>query len=253
MTVVKLLKGFSGQSLQVIESPQGPFVRKWGSVDRNLPQLQQITQLGITTPRILGHTGDYFDMEYIQGLDMATYLLRGSAEDLLQQLIRVLSQLENTASGLLKDYVPVYRAKLAHIDQQHWADQLPFTLDQLIDRLPRHLPQSCYYGDLTLENILYSTADGQFVMIDAVTIEYDSWVFDLAKLRQDISCGWFLRDSDSNLEAALNYLEQQLQQQWPQYWLDHCVILMLLRVLKYAEAHSREEIFLLEWINRLWK
>ena len=39
------------------------------------------------------------------------------------------------------------------------------------------MPQTTYHGDFTLENLIY---DGdEFIMIDPVTIEYDSYVFDL--------------------------------------------------------------------------
>ena len=59
---------------------------------------------------------------------------------------------------------------------------MPFTANELYAKLPKTLPSSEYHGDFTLENILYSLKD-DFVLIDPLTTEYDSYVFDLAKLR----------------------------------------------------------------------
>ena len=63
-------------------------------------------------------------------------------------------------------------------------------------------------------------------MIDPVTIEYDSYVFDLAKLRQDLECKWFLRETDLRLDAKLNMLQEKVFSAFPNTKNDYLLILI---------------------------
>ena len=135
----------------------------------------------------------------------------------------------------------------SHLEDAPW----PATKDELIDRLPKLLPQSMYHGDLTLENILY-TGPG-FHLIDPVTIEYDSFMFDIAKMRQDLVCKWFLRKTDVRLDHKLQLIDEQLQIDYPEACSNEMLILMLLRVLKHCEKDDSNYQFLMKEIERLWK
>jgi aminoglycoside phosphotransferase family enzyme len=129
--------------------------------------------------------------------------------------------------------------------------ELPFSKEEFISRLPVFLPQSNYHGDLTLENIL-KTKD-RFCLIDAVTIEYDSYIFDIAKLRQDLECKWFLRSSSAMLDNKLKNIQTQIFLRYPNANNDYLLILMLLRVYKHAKANTLEQDFLIREITKLWK
>jgi thiamine kinase-like enzyme len=134
-----------------------------------------------------------------------------------------------------------------------WVDKedLPFTKDELIAKLPKILPQSQYHGDLTLENILHTS--NEFYMIDAVTIEYDSYIFDIAKLRQDLELGWFTRKDNVMLDVKTKHIQQRILRQYPEADNDYLLILMLLRVYRHSKPDTLERNFLLEGINLLWK
>ena len=108
-----------------------------------------------------------------------------------------------------------------------------------------------YHGDLTLENILYTNPD--FHLIDPVTIEYDSYIFDIAKMRQDLECKWFLRDSNIKLDTKLQQIQDRLKEDYPEAFDDSLLILMLLRVYNHASEGSYEQKFLLREIEKLWK
>jgi aminoglycoside phosphotransferase family enzyme len=131
------------------------------------------------------------------------------------------------------------------------ATDLPFTKDELIARLPKKLPCSNYHGDLTLENILHT--NDSFYMIDAVTIEYDSYIFDIAKLRQDLECKWFLRDSKMMLDVKLQNLQDRILSRFSGADNDYLLILMLLRVYLHTKPGDSEREFILKEVNRLWK
>lgn len=222
------------------------FVRKIGTIGRNVERMTALVN-DLPVPKIYRHSDITLDMEYIHGLDIKTYLKSNQPNRLVQFLIDTLDQL--SANAVDKDYTEVYKNKLAEID----FTLLAFTSEELLDRLPKHLPQSQYIGDLTLENIIY-TEDG-FYIIDCATIEYDSYIFDIAKLRQDLDLRWFTRNSDLVLDVKTNYIKQQLKQRYPVALVDndYLLILMLLRVYRHAQQGTFEHVFLLEGINRLWK
>ena len=127
-----------------------------------------------------------------------------------------------------------------------------FTKEQLLEKLPKRLPRSKYFGDLTLENIIYGE-DGQFYFIDGMTSEYDSYTFDIAKLRQDLECKWFLRDTNLLLDVKVENIQDKLLERFELANNNYLLILMLLRVYRYTKPFSKEEILLTKEMNRLWK
>lgn len=251
MKVIKELRGYSNCRLEVIQDNNQLFVRKYGGLDRNIPQLKVISDLGLRTPKIYNVSSNHFDMEYIAAADMKSYLTNNRINGPIEYIKSVINKLASTVTGI-KDYTDVYEKKLAYIDQEYYQSMLPFTSQELINRLPCQLPQSSYHGDLTLENIMYDVQNSEFLLIDAVTIEYDSFVFDLAKLRQDLTCGWFIRHESIYIGQKLQIILDQVFEDYKQFLIDELVIVMLLRVLLYAPNGSFEEQYLINWIKKLW-
>lgn len=243
---IKTLKGFSGSEVGLYENNGQRFVRKVGNVERNHERLGALSRLGYNVPSILRRDGDVLDLEYIHGLDMRSYLETGSEGSVIAFVRDTLTRF--SAGSVDKDYSSVYAAKLAEID----LTDLPFTADEMMARLPKVLPSSVYHGDMTLENILHGE-DEKFYLIDAVTIDYDSWVFDLVKMRQDLDCKWFLRQSKVMLDAKLHNIRCALLREFPQADDDNLLIMMLLRVFRHAPKDSYEYQFLKKEIVRLWK
>ena len=108
---------------------------------------------------------------------------------------------------------------------------MPFNADQLIDKLPKILPESEYYGDLTLDNILFDTQNNKFVLIDPSTTEYNSFIFDIAKLNQDLICKWFIRNKNCNLDKKLYQISESLNK----YSLNVLILLLLLHIHNFKE------------------
>jgi tRNA A-37 threonylcarbamoyl transferase component Bud32 len=243
--LIQTFRGFSGNQIYLMENEQNLFVRKIGKISRNVERMTALRNVGFPVPHILRHSDITLDMEYIHGLDIKTYLKSHQPNRLLQFLIETIEQL--IGDEQFKDYTEIYKAKLQEVD----FSLLPFTSAQLLAQLPAQLPQSNYVGDLTLENIIY-TEDG-FYLIDCATIEYDSYIFDIAKLRQDLDLHWFTRNSDVVLDVKTNFISQQLCERYPLADNDYLLILMLLRVYRHAAVGSQEHEFLLEGIKRLWK
>lgn len=242
--VIKTFEGFSGSHIKLMNKHGHLFVRKEGNINRNLERLTALKN-DFPVPEIYKVNGDSFDMEYIHGLDMRSYLLTNPATALTKFLVRLFKRMSE--DSFVKDYTDAYRELCDLVD----FSLLPFTAEELQDRLPQYLPRSEYHGDFTLENLIHTT-DG-FYMIDCVTVPYDSFIFDIAKMRQDLECGWFLRNAPAMIENKLQQVQQELFHRWPESNNNYLLILMLLRVYRHTTVASPEHIFLLKEINRLWK
>jgi len=244
--ILKELNGHSGSKVYLMEDELHKYVLKIGNVDRNHERMIVLDHAGYPVPRIYDYIpGKYLEMEYLHGLDMKNYLIHNNSASLYEFIADLIDGFKDTVKGY-KNYEEIYHEKLAWLPEDFL-----FTKEELIDRLPKLLPQSLYHGDLTLENILYT--DPGFHLIDPVTIEYDSFIFDLAKLRQDLECKWFLRNSNVHLDSKLKSLSDALDQIYPSEFNDALLILMLLRVLKHCETGDANYQFLMKEIERLWK
>ena len=247
--VVKELIGFSG-SIVTLMNDTGQnllFVRKQGNTDRNYKQLMLLADHGLNVPIVYNKHGDTLDMEYIAGLDMKTYILMQGVKVLGDFIISTIRYFRT--STYTKNYLEVYNKHLEFVNSDPY---LPFSKDELIAKIPIELPQSLHHGDFTLENIIYARND-KFYLIDAVTCDYDSWIFDIAKLRQDIEGKWFIRNQDVMLDSQLLHLKNRLKKEMPEAFNDYFYILMLLRVYVHAIPNSKEHQFILTEINKLWK
>lgn len=246
--VIKELKGHSGNKVTLIDNHNVLYVEKVGDVKRNVERMSALYKEMYPVPMIYDTDGETFiRMEYIHGLDMKEYLVRENIDRVSNFIIKTIESLSSGSE--LYDYTGVYHQKLDFVDS---ADDLPFKKQELIDKLPKMLPRSNYHGDFTLENIIYDDRDG-FILIDPVTIEYDSFIFDLAKLRQDLECKWFLRESDLRLDVKLNMLQEKVFRAFRNTKDDYLLILMLLRVYRHTEKDDDNRKFILREINRLWK
>jgi len=243
---IKELKGFSGSKIYLMKNDGGLFIRKMDNVDRNYIKLNELSQL-FNVPKIYNYDNNILDMEYIHGLDMKSYLAVRDTKRLTDFLIDTLSKFSDDVQ--MNDYTNVYMDKLKYIKLP--SDML-FTKEQLLEKLPKRLPRSKYFGDLTLENIIYGE-DGQFYFIDGMTSEYDSYIFDIAKLRQDLECKWFLRNTKLLLDVKVENIQDKLLEKFELANNNYLLILMLLRVYRYTKPFSKEEALLIKEMNRLWK
>ena len=243
--VIKELHGFSGNQILLMQKHEKLFVRKIGNISRNIERMQALAE-DYPLPQLYTISKKMIDMEYLHGLDIKSYLKTNNYEKLLEFLLSVLDNLSKKSQD--KDYTETYIKKLQEVS----FDELPFTREQLLERLPRVLPSSNYHGDLTLENIIF-TPDRGFFLIDCATIEYDSYIFDIAKLRQDLELGWFTRKDNVMLDVKTKHIQQKILERYPVANNDYLLILMLLSVYRHSEPDTLERNFLLEGINSLWK
>jgi tRNA A-37 threonylcarbamoyl transferase component Bud32 len=244
--IIKELSGHSGCKIFLRENETGLYVEKTGNIERNFNQMKFLYDACYPVPEIYSVGENVLIMEYIHGLDMKNYLIHNNSHQLFNFLSVLLDNFSDDSK--MKDYTETYYSKLRWLDD---CDEMPFTKEEFIGKLPKMLPQSTYHGDLTLENIMYT--DPGFHLIDPVTIEYDSYIFDIAKLRQDLECKWFLRNTNVKLEVKLQNLQNKLRRQYEDAFDDNLLILMLLRVYLHTKQGDDNHKFIMKEINRLWK
>lgn len=238
-------RGYSGSRVELVKENHKVFVRKTGNIQRNYKRLSHLESQGYPVSRIINRNDNSLDIEYIHGLDMLNYLQQHDPSNLIDFLTDILQSFAGTSQPA--DYTEIYTDKFSSID----FDLVPFTREDLINRLPKFLPRGDYHGDLTLENIIYSESRG-FVLIDAVDIEYDGYRFDLAKLAQDLVAKWFLRNTRVNLDFKLQKIWNQLMSKFG-IIEPELVISQLLRVYRHTGNDILTRNFLLNRIGTLWK
>jgi hypothetical protein len=245
--ILKTLNGHSGSKIYLMSDDIKVFIRKINDVDRNYERLIELKKLNYNVPEIYKKDNNILDMEYIKGLDIKTYLNINNIDIFLNYIFKLIEDFSK--SSIKKDYTKVYNKKLSWIDE---CKLFPFTKKELINTLPSILPSSVYHGDLTLENIIYDS--NKFYLIDGITTDYDSWIFDLAKIRQDLNCFWFIRNTeDKNLKKYLSIIDNKIIEKYPILKNNSLLILMLLRVYPYTKQDSPDQKFILKEIKKLWK
>jgi hypothetical protein len=249
ITTLKEFSGYSGSTVLLIQDYDKLFIRKINNVDRNIERLTALSNLSINIPKILSVYENSFDQEYISNIDIITYLLHNSVNQFVDWLIDSINILKS--NSINKDWNEIYTIKLNNNLLSSYWQCLNFTKNELLEKLPKVLPMTYYHGDLTMDNIIYSNS-GKFYMIDPITTEYSSYIFDLAKLMQDLHSGWFIRNKSIMIQGKLLVIKNKLFSTFPEVNNNSLLILMLLRVLPYTKT-LEDEKFIINEVNNLWK
>lgn len=236
MHLVKELKGHSGATVNLysnntVVKGNYPKARESASVLNKLP---------FPTPKILEVSDTSMTMEYINGLDMATYLETEDIEPLIEFLSEYITWCDQ--NSILHNFEQEINDKIISLNDH-------INLKGIIDDTV--MPKSLIHGDLTLENILWY--NGDFYFIDANPTELSSIHFDANKLRQDLDCLWFVRGRKKKLEIriACRRISEKLKRRFDFMRNDDIMVFMLSRILPYSKDTSDRE-FLYKEINK-WR
>ena len=220
------LTGHSGAELTLIEADGETYVRKRARAPEQSARLrQQCDKLraahdaGISCPAIYrsDDSGDRFsfDMEFVPGDSLAHALMSGREPDwhmLLPQIDGLTARYRDTGDGEIPaaQFVGKLDAIAAGCAANPAAQEELAGIEVMAAELKRRdwsgVPASQSHGDLTLENLLVQQ-DGRIVFIDFDVPEQSSWWLDIAKLFQDLTGHWCLRNlvlSDPEGIEALN-------------------------------------------------
>lgn len=245
--IIKRLNGYSGSEVYLVEENGSKIIKKINNIDRNYERMSYLYKKGFDIPAIFSKKDNILKMEYLYGLDMIEFLKTNDFTLLQNFILDVIDKLKKTTHN--KDYSIAYQKKLNEITD---FKVFNFTKNQLYSKLPKILPQSNYIGDFSLDNIIFS--NNKFYLIDCITVDFDSWIFDVAKIRQDLQCEWFIRKhKDLKFDVCLNIMLNKIFEKNEYCNNNYILIVMLLRIYPYSSENTEDRFFLIDKINKLWK
>lgn len=209
--IIRKLNGHSGCEIDLRRSDDRYFVLKsslspaYGP--RLLKQAEKQTRLAKLIPMpsvfdISHKDGVYsFKMDFVHGLDFKSTCLSRSISWInrfVEIMIMHLKSLESHSLNL--QLSKPFRNKISSLQEvlfDHGSEKVR-ALAPKIDALYNYdfsvVPATENHGDMTLENIIFNSADEIF-FIDALDGDLESFWLDLAKLTYDIDVSWSLRES----------------------------------------------------------
>lgn len=253
MLKVKEFKGHSGCMVELYDDNSTYKVIKSGSpkLAASADLLDCLRIKGFKTPKVEVISEDKIEMEYINGVDMKTYIERADNKDIDKLISFINSYFDSFKAFEDIDIRQPIVDKLSSIEEHVDFDRINFSFIQLLDRLPQEVTVDVCHGDFTLDNILYYKND--FYLIDANPTDISCVEYDGSKLRQDLDCLWFVRNkkNKTNYRIVCNKISNELKKQWTFLRNDSILIFMLLRILPYCTEESTRD-FLYKEINKLW-
>jgi aminoglycoside phosphotransferase (APT) family kinase protein len=209
----------------------------------------------LRVPRVLDERvtdGLYsFDMEFVRGLDAATYLRQSSFAQVtafaatLRRYLEVAARRPPCAAAAAPSLFESFYAKVCEIHRKVGAldasilAPLFLGLERLAARGPS--ARTLCHGDFTLENILVDESGGVWV-VDLLDAPFEHYWLDVAKLHQDLAGGWYARHQKPVAPAVLDHVSRQIletvSQLDPVYPDVHnlLVAVTFLRILPYAQT-----------------
>lgn len=222
---------------------------------------QQITANQILVPEILEQHESAKSysviMEYLPFQDFTEFYGQCSAPSLRQSADLLIDFIRSNLMPTKLEANASILSKLADISTKMDSAALATTFRQMIERLTTRLqsdriilPGGRCHGDLTLSNMLFSTAGNSIGLIDFLDSYIESPVIDLVKVRQDTHLGWSFVKTDKSfsrarLHQALAYLDKRFSEEIERH-IDQKTYNMLqsvniLRILPYAQDRKTLE------------
>lgn len=252
------LGGHSGCSIMLHEMDNGDvFVRKTSSgSDYNerlkcqMEKQKMFSNKIIKTPKVYQSGFDenelfYFDMEYVQGITLARYVMSIEINK-IRQIVKMIydgiidshSQSQPQNDGDYKAFQDKISSLSNSVDPEVFSD----ALEILNGHNWKAFPSSRCHGDLTLENIIIK--GDQVYVIDFLDSFFDSWIIDIGTLLQDVQTLWAYRNMnciDINAKIRLivfrDVLMDGLKESSPHFIIEayYALLLKLLRIVPYAD------------------
>lgn len=177
----------------------------------------------IRVPRVLGH-GErdgrfFFDMEFVRAMDGATYLRRATYGQVADLTNRLCAYLRSAAVGepfRQTEPVSIFEtlfAKVCEVERRTSAmgdatlGRVLYSLDSV--RSAGAVTPTICHGDLTLENLMVDSA-GDLWMFDLLDSPIEHYWQDVAKLHQDLTGGWYLRNDTRISSGVLGYVSRRV-------------------------------------------
>ena len=254
MKLIKKLKGNSGALVELVEINSNFYIKKTNGtkLKKSAEILQELKSQNFNTPDIISCSNKCLIMEYINGVDMQSFLENADNNKIFKiiDFINFYKKIKRTNKKKNFSY-EIYN-KINSLKKKINQRYLVFSLEQLYKKLPKICIDTSIHGDLTLDNIILK--DDKFYLIDANPTDITALEYDVIKIRQDLDCLWFVRDfkNKNNFKIICDTISSKLKKNWSFFKNDYILIFMLLRIFPYTKDISTQK-FLLKNMNNLWQ
>jgi tRNA A-37 threonylcarbamoyl transferase component Bud32 len=251
---IKDFKGHSGCQVQLFNDNDRYTVIKSGNknLKKSAEILTKLQAAGFKIPTIYKVGEDFIHMQYLNGVDIKTYLENATIDDLKKLFAFLDRYIDFLSNYPVENISNKIQNKLIEIKNKFDVGCFVFTLDDLFNKLPTTGRVGLIHGDFTLDNIIFY--DDDFYFIDSNPTELNCAEFDIVKIRQDLDCLWFIRNQKDKIlfKIVCDKLSNDLKNKWPIMNNDYILIFMLLRIMPYC-VDEMTKIFLITEINKLWR
>ena len=112
--IIQEFYGFSKSKILKIKKDNNFFVRKFENIQRNIERYEVLKEFDISMPKILKIEKNYYDMEFIESIDMIKFVSFYDIDLLLEFLKNIFNTLKHVT--VLKNYINTYEEKLNYCD-----------------------------------------------------------------------------------------------------------------------------------------
>ena len=254
MKLIKKLKGNSGALVERVEINSNFYIKKTNGtkLKKSAEILQELKSQNFNTPDIISCSNKCLIMEYINGVDMQSFLENADNNKIFKIIDFINSYIKIKRTNKKKNFSNEIYNKINSLKKKINQRYLVFSLEQLYKKLPKICIDTSIHGDLTLDNIILK--DDKFYLIDANPTDITALEYDVIKIRQDLDCLWFVRDfkNKNNFKIICDTISSKLKKNWSFFKNDYILIFMLLRIFPYTKDISTQK-FLLKNMNNLWQ
>ena len=254
MKLIKKLKGNSGALVELVEINSNFYIKKTNGtkLKKSAEILQELKSQNFNTPDIISCSNKCLIMEYINGVDMQSFLENADNNKIFKIIDFINSYIKIKRTNKKKNFSNEIYNKINSLKKKINQRYLVFSLEQLYKKLPKICIDTSIHGDLTLDNIILK--DDKFYLIDANPTDITALEYDVIKIRQDLDCLWFVRDfkNKNNFKIICDTISSKLKKNWSFFKNDYILIFMLLRIFPYKKDISTQK-FLLKNMNNLWQ
>ena len=254
MKIIKKFSGYSGSSVILFEENNSFYVQKKTKNSNEIYNIYKILEKDLDIAKIISVKSNVINMEYINGIEIRQFLNSYNEKKILN-----LSKYINFYFKIIRknsfkyDFSNEISDKIKSIGKVINKKKLIFNLEDLLIKIPKVLSKSYIHGDFTFDNMI--NVNNKFFLIDISPTNLNALEFDYNKLMQDIKSLWFVRNSYNKLDYQIicQKIFENIDMEINRMYNRYINIFMLLRILPYAKNNNKDQIFLYNEINKLWK
>lgn len=258
--------GQSGDLVEIIQGSEHTVVRKTAKSDSKKLKLQYEKQLAynnafLSTPRITKQwDSDKFEMEYVPGIALGSYLSFASHIELKNCVSKISNGLVLNLRDSFREREPLsenkeFNNKLRDLKESN-LDSSRIQIRKGLKTLEIYSRQikilsGANHGDYSFENILVNTNTGKIWLIDFLPSPIESPLIDVGRILIDAEHGWWksgIQQSATQILAgqflAGHIRDLLVRHEIPEREISFFKIVAVLRILPYTHAPIRKSLLL---------